>query len=144
MIGLGNPSAGDDGVGFAVIDALRGRAPPGVELRCCADPAALVPLLCEGVPTVLVDALRSEGPPGRVLVLGVEALDGGPAPVSSHGLSVPQAVALAGVLGAGLAPVWVVGVTVSGGVRMGVGLSPEVGAAVERAAIEVSILLQIL
>lgn len=137
MIGLGNPVAGDDGVGFAVVEALRGRMGPSVALLRCADPAQLVDWLGDGVPTVLVDAVRGE-PPGRVLLLGVEELAAAPALVSSHGVGVAEALALAGVLWGALPPLWVVGVTVSGGLRMGSGLSPEVVVAVDVAVKKVT------
>lgn len=125
MIGVGNAFAGDDGVGPAVAEAMRGL--PGLDAGVCA-PSRLAERLLDGGPVVLVDAVRGAGPPGRVLVLGPEELVslGG---ASSHGFGVAEALRLAGALGP-LPPLRVVGVTVAEGLHAGPGLSPAVREAV--------------
>jgi hydrogenase maturation protease len=136
IVGLGQCAAGDDGVGLAVIDRLLADAlPPGVEVRAVAEASALVPLLQAVDRVVLVDAALA-ATPGHVLVLAPEVLrDLGPA-LSSHGLDVAQAVALARLLyPETVAPfVAVVAVTIARPSRDHAGLSAPVAQAVPRAA----------
>jgi hydrogenase maturation protease len=123
VIGLGQPAAGDDGVGLEVVAYLGRRGvPAGVELTTLREPSELIPLLLTGpAPVVLVDAVLVDAvvgdavlvdtvvgdaalgdPPGRVLDLTVEALARrAPRPVSSHGLDLGGAVELARALGCG-------------------------------------------
>lgn len=69
VIALGQPAAGDDGVGPAVLAALReAGAPEGAELLSCPDPSALIELLQAEGPIVIVDAVLGERP-GEVLAL---------------------------------------------------------------------------
>ncbi len=136
VIALGQVAAGDDGVGFAVLDELRRRGvPPGVELLRAPDPSALVSLLEAPGTVVVVDAaLGAE--PGAVVEAPAEALgERGVRPLSSHGMSVVQALGLARLLAPGDAPaVHVVAVTIARPDRWRIGLSPAVKAAVPRAA----------
>jgi hydrogenase maturation protease len=137
VIGLGGAAAGDDGVGLAVLDALRAaRVPPGVELMKIAEPTALVDLV-EGVGlAVLVDAVVGAVSAGELVVIDARALEhGGARPLSSHGVDVVSALALARAIHGAAAPreVWIVGVGVSRVDRGTVGLSPAVTAAVPRA-----------
>jgi hydrogenase maturation protease len=137
IIALGQPVAGDDGVGPAVLARLRaGGVPPDVELVAATEASALV----EGVqlegPVVIVDALLAE-PAGQVLVLSPEDLaTGALSPLSSHGLSAGGAIALARVLAPGaLSPrIAVVAVTILPPGRYREGLSPGVGEALDAAA----------
>lgn len=136
IVGLGQRAAGDDGVGPAVIDAIRERRPPaGVEAFCVAQPVELVPLLREGASVVIVDALLGT-PAGVVLVLDAAHLS--PAPqdaASSHGFGVAQAVELARALSpAGCVPVRFVAITIPRPERFRIGLSPAVEAAIPEAA----------
>ncbi|WP_224246307.1 hydrogenase maturation protease [Hyalangium gracile] len=137
VIGLGQAAAGDDQVGLAVIEHLRERgAPDGVELLTAAEPSALLPLLETPAPVVLVDAVLA-APPGEVLVLEPEELEQrGLSTMSTHGLGVAQAVALARVLSpAAVSPsIRIIGVSISPPGRFQQGLSPDVAAAVPRAA----------
>jgi hydrogenase maturation protease len=96
VIGLGQEAAGDDGVGFAVIEELRRRGvPDDVELLRARDATALVPLLETPAPVVIVDAVLS-APAGRVMEIDAEDLSsGGVRLLSSHGLGVGEIVALA-------------------------------------------------
>jgi hydrogenase maturation protease len=137
VIGLGQAAAGDDQVGLAVIEHLRGAgAPDDVELLTAAEPSALLPLLETPAPVVLVDAVLT-APAGEVLVLEPEELEQrGLSTMSTHGLGVVQAVALARLLSpAAVSPsIHIVGVSISRPERFQQGLSPEVAAAVPRAA----------
>ncbi len=136
IVCLGQPAAGDDGVGPAVARRLREAGlPAGVELVEAADASHLVELVQHAGPVVLVDALLGE-PAGRVAALPPEALsEAALTPLSSHGLSAGQALALARRLAPGaVSPrVTVVGVTISPPRRYEARLSPEVAAAVEGA-----------
>jgi hydrogenase maturation protease len=141
VIGLGQPAAGDDGVGLEVVTHLRRRGlPAGVELLTVPEPSALIPLLLAGTAAVvLVDAVLAE-PPGRVLDLTVEALARrAPRPVSSHGLDLGGAVELARALGGGEVSgrIMVVAVSIARPRRLCFDLSPEVAAAVPVAAARV-------
>jgi hydrogenase maturation protease len=137
VIGLGQAAAGDDQVGLAVIEHMRGAgAPDGVELLAAAEPSALLPLLETPAPVVLVDAVLAT-PAGEVLVLEPEELEQrGLSTMSTHGLGVAQAVALARLLSpAAVSPsIHIVGVSISRPERFQQGLSPEVAAAVPLAA----------
>ncbi|KFE67064.1 hydrogenase maturation protease [Hyalangium minutum] len=137
VIGLGQAAAGDDQVGLAVIERLRMQgAPEGVELLVAAEPSALLPLLETPVPVVLVDAVLA-APSGEVWVLEPAELElRGLSTMSTHGLGVAQAVALAQQLSPGaVSPsIHLVAVSISRPARFQQGLSPEVAAAVPRAA----------
>jgi len=143
VIGLGQAAAGDDGIGLAVLDALRTTALPGdVELVAAPDASALLDLLGGADAVVLVDAVLG-GSPGDVLDLAPEDLAQRGAPTfSTHGLSVPQAIELAQVLGDG-PPVAlrIVGVVVERPNAPRVGLSPAAAAAVPAAAARVRALV---
>jgi hydrogenase maturation protease len=137
VIGLGQSAAGDDQVGLAVIEHLReAGAAESVELLAAAEPSALLPLLETPAPVVLVDAVLAM-PVGAILVLEPEELEQrGLSTMSTHGLGVAQAVALARLLSpAAVSPsIHIVGVNISRPERFRQGLSPEVAAAVPRAA----------
>ncbi len=99
VIGIGRDGAGDDGVGPMVLSALRERgAPPGVELHVVGDPTLLIALLDTDAAVILVDAVVGASP-GSVLDLRPEDLEQqGLTPLSTHGLGVMQAIALARAL----------------------------------------------
>ena len=140
VIGLGQPAAGDDGVGLAVVDALRAcGAPAGVELVRAPEDAALVSLLETSAPVVLVDAVIGS-PAGEVVELDPAELARRDARgVSTHGIGVADAIALARALVPdGVAPsIRVVAVTIERPARHGAGLSPAVAAALPRAVARV-------
>jgi hydrogenase maturation protease len=145
VIALGQSAAGDDGVGLAVLEALRARGvPEGVELVRAAEDSALVALLETSAPVVLVDAVLGS-PPGEVVELAPEELaPRGLRPVSTHGLGVAQALALARALAPGrIAPlVRIVAVTIAQPVEYAWELSPAVAAAAPRAVERVLALLE--
>ncbi len=121
IIGLGQLAAGDDAVGLLVARALGARE--------CAD-ASLVLALLEDQRVVIVDAVVGGGAPGDVLELDPAALATGPQPVSTHGLGVAEAIAMARTL-YGTIDVAIVGIVIER--RTGDELSPAVAAAVPRA-----------
>jgi hydrogenase maturation protease len=143
VIGLGQPAAGDDGAGVAVVRALReGGLPRDVEALDSPDPSALVTLLERGVATIVVDAVLG-APAGQVLELTIESL----APrmsrsVSSHGIGLAEALGLAQVLsGADPRDVRIVAITIGRPAGYDGRLSPDVAAAVPCAAAAVLRLL---
>jgi hydrogenase maturation protease len=105
VIGCGNRDAGDDAAGLLVAAALRDRVPDGVEV-VEAGPASRVLDLLDGVDlAIVIDAVRTPGGervPGT-LVRAEAGPDGLPgslrSSLSSHGLGVAEAVALAAALG---------------------------------------------
>ena len=144
VVGLGQPAAGDDGVGFAVLEELRRRAVPDeTELLRISDATDLISLLEGGARVVLVDAVLAS-PAGVVMELAPEDLSqSAPQPASSHGISAAQAIELARALSPNGAPprIRVVAVTIGRPDRYRTGLSPEVAAAVPEAADRVLSLL---
>ena len=146
VIGIGQPAAGDDGVGIAVLRHLRGGGGrDGAELVEAAEPSALIPWLQGADPIVLVDAVLGGGEPGDVLRLTPESLAGsGVQPLSTHGMGVAQAVDLARTLEPDRVAhqIWIVGVCIERPRRFSHALSTAVGRAVPRAAAEVVTLLR--
>jgi hydrogenase maturation protease len=130
---LGSRYRGDDAAGPLVGDLLRAR---GIDVLDCGDePTRLIEPFAGLDVAVVVDAVRSEAEPGTVH--RVEALDGAlPRDLrlaSSHAFGVAEAVDLARALGKAPRSVVVVGIE---GRAFGMGdpVSPEVEAALERAA----------
>jgi hydrogenase maturation protease len=105
-------------------------------VRESADASVLLPLLESGHRVVLVDAVAGGGPPGTVMQLDPAALGTGPTPLSSHGLGVAEAIALARRLygDAAVARLAIVGIAIERPAAHAVGLSPAVAAAVDPAA----------
>ena len=134
FVGIGQPAAGDDGVGLLVARALAVR---GHETRESADASILLTLLEDERRVVVVDAVVDGGVAGSVLQLDIGALASGPAPLSSHGLGVAEALELARTLyGAQVvAGVQIVGIAIDHPTGAMLGLSPAVAAAVEPAAV---------
>lgn len=156
VVGIGQAFGGDDAVGLAVAERLRTQ---GIQTVVVPDGAALVDALAEVERAVIIDAVAGGGPPGTVLHLEGDELAGraGAVPVSSHGLSVADAVAVARALG-GAAEVHLIGVaiepgacspagTIGAGAATAIGagaaaaLGAEVAAAVDEAAARVRALL---
>jgi hydrogenase maturation protease len=107
------------------------------------DGAGLLNILIAGASRVLViDAVVGGGPPGTVHVLSRDAFEEGPRPVSSHGVGVIEAIELAARFNPGL-EVTLVGVSIDPPSSLGEGLSPEIAAAVTRAAKRVRELLYV-
>jgi hydrogenase maturation protease len=137
VVALGQPLAGDDGVGLVVLDALRQVTDlPPCELHFAREATALLGLLDGAERVIVVDALIGVDP-GTVLVLERPALQASNArPLSSHGLDALSAIELHAALCA-TQPPSVVFVGVGVGLLLptpGAGLTPAVAEAVPLAA----------
>lgn len=99
VLGVGNTDRGDDGVGRAVTKLLRANAAARV-LEHDGEATSLLRAL-EGHQAIwLIDAARSGAPPGTIH--RIDCATDAPlprSPVSSHGLGVAEAIALARALG---------------------------------------------
>jgi len=140
VAGIGNIFLSDDGFGSEVLAHFRGRSvPPGVEI--CDYGIRGVHLayrLLDGVDTlVFVDAAPHGAAPGTVSLLEVDpaeipAGDGEAPPVDAHGMEPVAVLRLLGSLGGAVRRVLVVACEPKV-VEEGMGLSPEVEAAVPAA-----------
>ena len=102
VVGIGNPSRGDDAVGPLVAERVARLGLVGVEVVTHDEPLALVEHLAGRDDVVVVDAVRSSGGrPGTVHVIrvGPAPLHRDPVALGSHGLGVVDAVELARALG---------------------------------------------
>ena len=104
ILALGNPLRGDDGVGAAVLQALKERAlGPHVELIDAGTPGLETALLLEGRARVIfVDAADFAAKPGSILKRDLTALELELRPVHSdslHAAGLLDALALAAALG---------------------------------------------
>ena len=146
VIGLGNPILGDDGVGWAVVDALEDRLARDATARRAAGPVELDRLAVGGLRlmerladrdrAILVDAVLGSEPVGAVTVAPLTSalcrqaghLD------SAHDAPLVEALAAGRTLGARLPDeILVVGIAVERVDEFRDGLSPAVHAAVEPA-----------
>lgn len=137
IVGVGEPMAGDDGVGILVIERLRARgAPAGAELHALRDPSELATLLPGATRAIVVDAVLDPERHGTVRLLGAAELAAeGRRPLSSHGVDALTAVELARTL-AGEEPfpeVSFLTIAIDRPEALGAGLSATAAAAVERA-----------
>lgn len=137
VIGIGNSLRGDDGVGTAVAERVRGM--PGIErVIGDGDPFEVADLLSGPHNVLLIDATRGGGEPGAITVWE-PAVSSSARPrvgASSHGFGAEAAIELAAALGQ--LPQRVVVVGVEGACFEGGGLSAPVAAAIERAAAAVA------
>jgi len=127
VIGVGNPTRGDDGVGPVVAAAVAGAVDPEVDvIVSTADPSRLIERWESAESVVLVDAMADCAVPGRIAVFDAtdEPLPADFDVISSHGFGVPAAVELARSLGR--LPKHLVVVGIAGSEFEGVGLSPVV------------------
>ena len=133
ILGIGQPLAGDDGVGILVARALEARGVAAVE---STDATILLTLLAGGRRVVIVDAVVGGGSAGDVLRIRPDTLGKGAQPVSSHGLGVTETLALACLLhGVDVSrAVEIVGVVIAAPPPLHSGLSPAVAAAIGPAA----------
>jgi hydrogenase maturation protease len=75
VIGLGNPLMGDDGVGLAALERLRGWRLDGVDLVDGGTwGLSLLPVIEDAERLVLVDAIAAHGQPGDIIELSRERL----------------------------------------------------------------------
>ena len=136
VIGVGNPMRGDDGVGPAVIDALRvaeDRLSPGVELVAVDGEATrVIELWRERRLAVVVDAVVSGAVPGTVHRFdrpAVDEISSWRAGTSSHAAGVAEAMVLGTALDRVPDRLVLLGVEAAV-IDMGGGLSAPVAAAV--------------
>jgi hydrogenase maturation protease len=136
VIGVGNAFRGDDAVGLAVAERLRGRVPAGVEVVPCElEPSRLIEAWEGAESALVVDAVDSGAEPGTLW-----RFDASEEPVparafrsSTHALGVGDAIELARALGRLPRRIVVYGVE-GAEFAAGEGLTPPVAAAVERTA----------
>lgn len=137
IIGLGQPFAGDDAVGLAVVAHLRARPFADIELCEGVDATEVIALVADCTRVVLVDAMIGARA-GQVRQVAIQELDDTiPFRSSSHGFGLRQAIALAEALspGADQRPrVQLVGIGIATATHGGSRLSPAVGAAIPAAA----------
>ena len=143
VIGVGNPFRHDDGIGPAVVAEINRLGWTAVQaVLSDGEPADLLATWTGADLAVVVDAVLCANPvPGRVHRTSVDALpdamgsNAQSAPSShgpsSHGLGIPDAVALATVLDCMPDRLIVLAVEAEN-VALGVGLSPAVAAAVPK------------
>jgi hydrogenase maturation protease len=134
VIGIGQTFAGDDGVGYAVTAELRARNPEGLEIADVHDATELIDALARDGRVIVVDAVLGANE-GRVHRLRADALATSPVrPLSSHGMSVTEAIELACALYDARADLFVVGIEIARPVAGTTGLSPNVARAIGEAA----------
>ena len=134
VIGVGNAYRRDDGVGLAVLDALRGGVPATVDLVGCEqEPSRLIDAWDGAAAAIVVDAAASGGDPGAVHRFDASdtAVPVGVFRSSTHAFGVGDAVEISRALGSLPPHVLVYGVE-GGDFGAGVGLSAAVQAAVAR------------
>jgi hydrogenase maturation protease len=129
VVGVGSP-AGDDAVGWAVIDRLRRAGPhEGVEFHRVQGGERLLDLLDGRGTLVLIDAVRSGGTAGTMYQLAwSDGRLGTSFPGTTHGYGAAAALELAAMLGL-LPPCFVLGIEIADA-GQGAGLSAAVAAAV--------------
>ena len=96
VVGIGNSFRRDDGVGPAVIEALRADPPPGVRLEATDDPAQLLAWWDGCELAIVVDAARSSAATaGHVLRITGDELSHTGGPASTHALGIAEVVDIA-------------------------------------------------
>jgi hydrogenase maturation protease len=138
VIGVGRRAGGDDGAGPAVIERLRAdNRANDFELHEVPEPSALIPLLEGAQRVIVVDAALGAGAAGTVLVVRPEDVETcAISSLSTHGMGVGQAIALARVLAPeNVCPdIYLVAIAAEKPAGVVFGLSVEVSAAIDQAA----------
>ncbi|HVN12239.1 MAG TPA: hydrogenase maturation protease [Kineosporiaceae bacterium] len=101
VVGVGAVDRGDDGVGVAVVEDLRRRALPGVDLCVATSPTRLLDVWTGHSPVVVVDAAATGTRPAGTVTLvdvGARPLPGHGGPAGTHGFGVADTVELARAL----------------------------------------------
>ena len=135
VVGIGT-SFGDDAAGLLVVQGLCAEPglPPGVDAVPCGRPVELLDLL-DGIDSaVIVDATRSGQPPGTVHEPLAADLQEARA-VSSHGLGVRDALAMARALGRAPKRIAIIGIEVASTLGDGVSQPVHAALAVARARV---------
>jgi hydrogenase maturation protease len=141
VIGIGNVLMGDDAVGPHVVRTLEAEheLPADVEVIDAGTPGLDLAAYVAGADAVvIVDAVKARGTPGEIRLYDKAAILAKPPPTSTspHEPSLRASLHTAEFAGQAPREVTLVGV-VPGAVLDGVGLSPEVRAAVPRVVAEV-------
>jgi hydrogenase maturation protease len=135
VIGLGNEFRGDDAAGLAVVDELRSRTLPGVDLVTSdGDPAVMMDAWDEAEAVIVVDAVVSGTAAGTIHIWhdSVPTMSQ-PLRSSSHQLDLADILDLAAALSRSPRSLVVIGIEAAT-VAPGWSMTPEVAAAVGRAA----------
>lgn len=101
ILGIGSPS-GDDQAGWLTVDALLAGGVPTAEIdiqKLDRPGANLIPLLDDAAWVILIDAMQSHEPVGHIRHFGADNWPAYRHGLSSHGLGVLDALALARELG---------------------------------------------
>lgn len=139
IIGIGQDAAGDDGIGIAVARRLREvGVPADIEVIERAEPSAIITQLLDGVAcVVLIDAVVDGGESGRVVQIDPSEADtANGQPLSTHGIGLREAIALARALDAAAMPqrIAIVGITIAQPRRYRAELSESVADVISPAA----------
>ena len=133
VIGVGNEFRRDDGIGPEVVSRLRAQTAGTVQLLVCdGEPARMIEAWDGASLAVVVDAVMASSPPvpGRLHRIELDRADGWDIrPVSSHGLSLGDAIGLARALDR-MPERLILHAVEAADFRLGVGLTPAVAAAV--------------
>ena len=134
IIGVGNPWRRDDGIGWAVAEAVGQRLGPAVEVvESDGEPTRLRDAWAGVDVAVVVDAVRGGGVPGKIHVWAdTPELPSAPPSTGSHALGLADAIALGRALDRLPTRLIVVGVEAHE-TSPGHGLSSAVAGAVEEA-----------
>jgi hydrogenase maturation protease len=132
ILGVGNPLAGDDGVGGRAIEALAasGPLPEGIRLLDVGVLGIdLLAWVAPDEPVVILDAVHGSSAPGTLYRVSLDAIEApAAAPLSLHQLGVGDALAAARLMGRPLHGT-LIGVEPARVEPFAVGLSPAVEAA---------------
>ena len=145
VVGVGQRLAGDDGVGVRVAERLRGLGLEDVEVAFAASATDLIGALTGTRRVIVVDAVLGAGAPGHLHVATPEEFAAQRlVAITTHGLDLPAAVALARALyPETVAPeIQLVGVEIERPAGLAAELSPRATAAVEAAVRAVMALLR--
>jgi hydrogenase maturation protease len=99
VIGLGNTTRGDDGLGVFVVKSLLMQFPDAAEY--CIEVGDLTRLIhfWEGRRVIIIDAIRSLDSPGKLQVVDESSLSTGGHFRDSHGMDIPQILELSRLVG---------------------------------------------
>ncbi|MFZ6182798.1 hydrogenase maturation protease [Nannocystis pusilla] len=145
VIGVGQRLAGDDGVGIRVAERLRSLDLEDVQVAFIASTTDLIAALTGAQRVIVVDAVLGVGEPGRLHIATPEDFAAQHlVAITTHGLDLPAAVALARALyPETVAPViQIVGIEIERPATLDEELSPPATAAVEAAVRAVVVMLR--
>lgn len=137
LIAIGQPAAGDDGVGIAIAQAFHKKdLPDTIETHQLTDATRLIDLLSGVDRVILIDAVVDSDAVGQIVCLTVDELtEGKVTPLSGHGTNIVQAIKLAQTLAPNTTTddICIVGVTIARPREYTYQMSPAVAVAIPRA-----------